>query len=477
MTHDSRVVKPGYLFAALPGSAVDGRAYIAEAVRNGAKIILAPEGTTLPEEALAAGVTLLTDPQPRRVFALMAAEFYGVQPETIVAVTGTNGKTSVVHFVRQIWQAVGKSAASMGTLGVQGDATSSVTSFVSSMTTPDPATLYERLKALARAGVTHLALEASSHGLDQYRLDGAKIRAAGFTNLSRDHLDYHESMEAYFEAKTRQFSSVMEESGTAVLNADCPEYKTLEEICVRRGMRLLSYGKQGKELKILSAAPLPQGQIVDLEVAGHTYNDLTLPLVGDFQLMNVLCALGLVLADDPGNETAYVEALEKLESVPGRLQQVCGHPFGAAVYVDYAHTPDALTHVLKALRLHTEGKLVCVMGCGGDRDKGKRHAMGEVAAALADRVIVTDDNPRGENPARIRVSVMEGAPGALEIAGRRVAIRVAVEGLERGDVLLIAGKGHEQGQIFKDRTEPFDDVEEVQQAMDVLRHKREERQA
>ncbi|MEZ5918662.1 MAG: UDP-N-acetylmuramoyl-L-alanyl-D-glutamate--2,6-diaminopimelate ligase [Alphaproteobacteria bacterium] len=469
LSADSRAVKPGYLFAALPGSAVDGRDYIPDAVRNGATVILAPEGTVLSEEACAAGVMLVTDARPRRAFALLAARFYGHQPETIAGVTGTNGKSSTVHFVRQLWEALGHKAASLGTLGIEGTGVK----HAGSMTTPDPVTLHADLAALAEKGITHLAMEASSHGLDQYRLDGVRVKAAGFTNLSRDHLDYHRDMDAYRAAKARLFTEILEPDGIAVLNADVPEYETLEHICKERQIRIIAYGRAAgvSGLRLVSLEPLPQGQEIEIEFEGMA-KKFVLPLIGEFQAMNALCALGLVVAECPG-DAAYMEralqALEALKPVSGRLQPVSGHPSGAAVYVDYAHTPDALSHALRALRPHTDGRLVCLFGCGGDRDHGKRPLMGEVAVKLADQVIVTDDNPRSEDPASIRREILGGAPGALEVEGRAKAIQVALEGLEAGDVLLIAGKGHERGQIFADRTEPFDDVEEAEKAIGRLK--------
>jgi UDP-N-acetylmuramoyl-L-alanyl-D-glutamate--2,6-diaminopimelate ligase len=399
----------------------------------------------------------------------LAAQFYGRQPETIVAVTGTNGKSSTVHFVRQIWEVLGHRAASLGTLGIEGAGVKRA----GSMTTPDPVTLHAELATLAQEGITHLAMEASSHGLDQYRLDGVRVKAAGFTNLSRDHLDYHKDMEGYRAAKARLFAEILEPGGTAVLNADVPEYEALKHLCEERGVRVIGYGRAagGSGLHLVSLEPLPNGQAIEVEIEGVT-EKFTLPLIGEFQAMNALCALGLVIAEHP-DDAAYiheaVKALEALKPAPGRLQPVSGHPSGAAVYVDYAHTPDALSHALGALRPHTAGRLVCLFGCGGDRDHGKRPLMGDVAVKLADRVIVTDDNPRSEDPASIRREILGGAPGALEIEGRAKAIQVALEGLDAGDVLLIAGKGHERGQIFADRTEPFDDVEEAEKAIGRLK--------
>ncbi|MEM7651184.1 MAG: UDP-N-acetylmuramoyl-L-alanyl-D-glutamate--2,6-diaminopimelate ligase [Pseudomonadota bacterium] len=456
ITQDSRAVKDGYLFAAFPGKKSDGRDFISAAIEHGACAVLGPEGTQLP--AGAKNIELITDENPRKVFAHMAAKFYGSQPEHMVAVTGTNGKTSVVTFVEQLWAASGYKASSMGT--IKGN-----------MTTPDPVALHAQLADLSAAGVTHLAMEASSHGLDQYRLDGVEIEAAGFTNLSHDHLDYHGSIDAYFEAKARLFSEILkpknDEEKWAVLNADSSEFGKLETLCLEHGVKVMSYGHKGKDLKILSIKPTANGQKLELGVLG-THRDITLPLVGEFQVMNALCALGLVIAKDPKNKAKYAQALEKIQGARGRLQHVAGHPKNAAVYVDYAHTPDALENVLKALRPHTEGKLVCVFGCGGDRDKAKRPVMGDVAHTHADEVIVTDDNPRSENPADIRAAILRTAQNAKEIGDRRRAIEHAILNLQERDVLVIAGKGHEQGQVFADRTDPFDDVEEAEKIIQQL---------
>ncbi|MCB1782441.1 MAG: UDP-N-acetylmuramoyl-L-alanyl-D-glutamate--2,6-diaminopimelate ligase [Alphaproteobacteria bacterium] len=458
LTQDSRTVKPGYLFAAFPGASDDGREYIPQALGAGASAILAKIGTKLPAGSTA---ELIESGNPRRAFAQMAAEFYGEQPERIVAVTGTNGKSSTVYFAQQLWQALGEKSAFLGTLGVglKGAITAG------SMTTPDPVKLHEALAQLVREeGITHLAMEASSHGLEQYRLDGVKLGAAGFTSFSRDHLDYHENMEAYLSAKARLFSEVLQESGAAILNADIPEFKQLESICQKRGIKIISYGKKAKDIRLKDVKVTAQGQTLSLEIGGKSYN-VNLPLVGDFQAMNALCALGLVWAGAPDRLEDLIRALETLQSVPGRLQHV--EIKTGSAYVDYAHTPDALETVLKALRPHTKGKLICLFGCGGDRDTGKRPVMGEIAARLADMVIITDDNPRSEEPAAIRASILQGAGSAAkitEIAGRREAIRMAVKNMGEADVLLVAGKGHEQGQIFADHTDPFDDVDEVKKS-------------
>lgn len=451
LSQDSRAIEQGYLFAALPGTKVDGRDFIDAAIEKGATSVLAPEGTTLGRD----DVKLYTDENPRKLYAHTAAAFYKDQPENIVAVTGTNGKTSVVSFMEQMWDYAGFNGTSLGTLK-------------GSMTTPDAANLHERLAALSQEGVTHLALEASSHGLDQYRLDGVNVDVAAFTNLSHDHLDYHGNFENYFAAKSRLFSDVLKDDGVAVLNADAPEYTELRKICLDKGHKIVSYGHNGKDIKILSLSPVSDGQHLELGITG-LHKDVHLPLVGEFQVMNVLCALGMAISLDPTYKMKYMAALEKLTGVRGRLELVDGHPHKAGVYVDYAHTPDALENVLRALRPHTRARLICVFGCGGDRDRTKRPEMGTIAHALADHVIVTDDNPRSEDPAEIRKDIMAGAAEAHEIAGRREAIKHAMKYLEYGDTLLIAGKGHEQGQIFADHTEDFDDVQVAKELIEELR--------
>ncbi|MGQ9365404.1 UDP-N-acetylmuramoyl-L-alanyl-D-glutamate--2,6-diaminopimelate ligase [Azospirillum sp. ST 5-10] len=456
LTADSRAVAPGCLFAALPGSRADGRAFVADALARGAAAVLAPEGTVLPAGSDA---VLVTDAEPRRAFARAAAAFHGRQPDAVAAVTGTNGKTSTVTFARQIWAALGHNAGSLGTLGVVAPGVERY----GAMTTPDPVTLHRVLAELADAGVDRLAMEASSHGLDQFRLDGVRLAAAGFTNLTRDHLDYHGTMAAYLAAKAALFERVLAPGGTAVLNADIPEFDGLDAICSRRGHRVLGYGFAGRELTVRAVEPLPHGQRLDLTVLGREVT-VDLPLVGRFQAWNALCALGLVLGTG-GSADRAVPALASLQGVPGRLQHVATHPCGAPVFVDYAHTPDALETVLTALRPHAAAKLVVVFGCGGDRDRGKRPVMGELAGRLADRAIVTDDNPRTEDPAAIRREVLAGVPGAEEIGDRRQAIRAAVRGLGPGDVLVVAGKGHEQGQIIGTEARPFDDAAEARAAV------------
>lgn len=466
LTADSRAVKPGYLFAALPGSKADGRSFVSDAVSRGARAILAPPGLELGDarsDAAGEPIRLITDSNPRRRFALMAAKFYNLQPETVAAVTGTNGKTSVAHFTQQLWNTLGHKSGYMGTLGAWGAGTK----FDGSLTTPDPVGVHNLLSTMATSGVTHLAMEASSHGLHQFRIDGVRIGIAGFTNLSRDHLDYHGSMAAYLAAKMRLFSDVLMDGGTAVLNADTPEFPALDSACRLRDLRVISFGEQSESIRLESVVREAAAQHLNLTVFGQAYS-VKLPLAGRFQAANAMCALGMVLAGG-AHPKAAVAALETLKGVPGRLELVGEHANGAPVYVDYAHTPDALETVLNALRPHTAGKLVVVFGCGGDRDRGKRRLMGEQAKELADRVIVTDDNPRTEDAATIRREILQGAVGATEIGDRDHAIKTAIQSLNTGDVLLIAGKGHENGQIVGDTIIPFSDADVARRYLTTVR--------
>ena len=460
LTCDSRLVEPGFLFAALAGARADGRAFIPEAMRRGAAAVLAPPGTRI--ETREPPVPLLVDDNPRRRFALMAARFFASQPRTVAAVTGTNGKTSVVSFLRQVWTRLGRQAAGVGTLGIAAPGLE----VAGSLTTPDPVELHRILADLAGRGVECLAMEASSHGLAQHRLDGVRVAAGAFTNLSRDHLDYHGSMESYLEAKTRLFSDIMGAGGVAVVNADAPYGEAVRAACAARGQRIITYGARGEDIRLEDAAPLPEGQRLRLTVMGRAHT-VSLPLVGAFQAENALCALGLALACGE-DEARAVAALESLDGAPGRVQRIAGHPGGAAVFVDYAHTPDALASVLEALRPHARGRLFVVFGCGGDRDPGKRPQMGRTACALADVVIVTDDNPRSEDAARIRRQILAACEGARDIADRRQAIAAAVAELRPGDLLVVAGKGHEQGQIVGDEVRPFDDAEVLRAAIGEL---------
>ena len=449
LTQDSRAVEDGFLFAAFPGEKFDGRDFIERAVEAGASHILAPTGTNAPD-----GAELIEANNPRLTFAQLACVFYGAQPEIIAAVTGTNGKTSVVSFLDQLWRAAGANSRSLGTLDGK-------------MTTLETTALHKELSHLCAAGTTHLAMEASSHGLDQCRMHGVKVNVAAFTNLSRDHLDYHGDMKSYLEAKAKLFSEVLDAKGTAVLNADIPEFETLKTICEQRGIKVIDYGRSAKYIRLIERSPRARDQVLALGVKDNPCT-VDLPLVGEFQAMNALCALGMAIASNEEKTEIYLEALEHIKGAKGRLQIISGHPKGAGIYIDYAHTPDALENVLTALRPHTKGRLTCVFGCGGDRDHGKRPQMGEVASRLADDVIVTDDNPRSEDPAQIRMDILNAAPRATEIAGRAEAITCAIQNLAVGDVLVIAGKGHEQGQIIKDTILPFDDAEEAVKTIKAL---------
>ena len=451
---DSRAVKPGYLFAALPGTRVDGRAFIADAVRRGAVAVLGRPETRAEAEAL--GVRFIADANPRARLAHIAAAFFGAQPATIAAVTGTNGKTSVAVFLRQIWARLGHAAASMGTIGVVAPSGTRTLQH----TTPDPIEIHRLLAELAHEGVDHLALEASSHGLDQHRLDGVRIAAAGFTNITRDHLDYHADFSAYLAAKLRLFSERVERGGIAVINADAEHAEDF--LAAARGLRVLTVGERGEALKLVSRVPKGDGQVLAILYGGTIYN-VMLPLAGGFQGANALVAAGLAIGlGDPASKV--FAALAYLKGAAGRLEKVAATKSGAPVYVDYAHTPDALETVLKALRPHAAGRLHVVFGCGGDRDRGKRPLMGAVAATLADVAIVTDDNPRSEESAAIRAEILVGCPAAREIGDRTEAIRTAIGALQAGDILVIAGKGHESGQIVGTVTRPFSDRDEAVKA-------------
>jgi len=458
LTADSRAVRPGFLFAALPGSHADGRAFIPDAIARGAVAILAPVGTHVAD--LPAGVALIHSPDPRRRLALLAAAFAGAQPETMVAVTGTNGKTSTAWFFRRIMESLGTRAAAVGTLGVIADGWPGNEH---GLTTPDPVALHAILARLAGMGISHVSLEASSHGLDQERLDGVRLKAAAFTNLTRDHLDYHRDMAAYAAAKRRLFSELLPADGVAVIDMDGDWSPYFADTARQRGLRLITTGAAGEDLRLIEATPTPFGQTLRLGLFGREVS-LALPLAGRFQAHNALSALGLAIAVGAAPEAALA-ALERLDGVPGRLQRVASRANGAAIYVDYAHTPDALETVLRALRPHAAGRLVALFGCGGDRDPGKRGLMGSIAGRLADQVIITDDNPRGEDPARIRSAILAGCLGGVEIADRHAAIAAAIAGLQRDDLLVIAGKGHESGQIVGDRVLPFDDATEARAAV------------
>ena len=454
---DSRKVRPGDVFFALTGVKDDGLKHAAEALSRGAVAVVS--------ERDAAGGALADGPAPfvrtadaRAALAEAARRLHPLEPGTVVAVTGTSGKTSVSAFVRQIWTALGCEAASLGTTGV----VSRPLTVYGSLTTPDPLTLHETLDKLARAGVTHLALEASSHGLDQRRLDGVKLAAGAFTNLTRDHMDYHASAEDYLVAKLRLFRELLPESAPAIIDADSAIAPRVIEAAAAAKLSVMTVGAKGEAIRLVSAERDGLGSALEIIFGGRA-RKVRLPLPGDFQISNALVAAGLCIAT--GSEAdAVFKALQGLQGAPGRLERI-GEIRGASVFVDYAHKPDALEKALSALRPYVSGRLIVAFGCGGDRDAGKRPIMGEIATRLADVVIVTDDNPRSENPASIRAQILSAAPGAIEIGDRAAAIRAGVDRLRPGDALVVAGKGHEIGQIVGDRTLPFSDAEETRAAL------------
>lgn len=458
---DNRRVAPGNVFGAFVGAAVNGEDFIAQAVKAGAIAVVArPQARAAIE---AAGAIALTDANPRRAFARLAAPFYAPLPETIVAVTGTNGKTSTVEMLRQIWRMAGHSAASIGTLGIT---TADETTYTG-LTTPDIVTFLANLAGLAREGVSHVAYEASSHGLSQYRSEGPRVMAGAFTNLSRDHLDYHATMEDYFAAKMRLFDEVVVDGGAGVVWADDPWSKQAIAHVRARGLSLVTVGEKGETIRLLSREPGPLGQVLKVLHEGVEHR-INLPLIGAYQAANALVAAGLALASGIGAAQVF-DALGRLAPVRGRLERAAINAAGSPAYVDYAHTPDALEAAIAALRPHTKGRLIVVFGAGGDRDAGKRAPMGRIAGEQADLAIVTDDNPRGEDPAAIRAAVLAGAPDRLiEIGNRREAIFHGVAQAKKDDILLIAGKGHEQGQIIgrgsDARVLPFDDVTVAREA-------------
>ena len=453
LASDSRKVQPGFLFAALAGSTTDGARFVADAVARGAVAILARPA--LADEVKALGAAFIADDNPRLGLARMAAEFYGAQPNIVAAVTGTKGKSSIVAFLREIWTALGKPAASLGTVGV----ISPRGAIPLSHTTPDPVEIHALLARLKKDGVDHLAIEASSHGLDQFRLDGVKIAAAGFTNITRDHMDYHSSFDHYLAAKLRLVNDVVAPDGVAVINADGEHADAFIAAARRRDLRLITVGALGDTIKLTACERRGEAQALTVTFASHTYKIL-LPLAGAFQASNALVAAGLAIG--LGEDAARVfAALAHLKGAPGRMEKVAFAASGAPIYVDYAHTPDSLEKILQALRPHTQNALHVVFGCGGDRDKGKRPLMGQIAAALADAVIVTDDNPRTEDSSAIRRAILAEAPKALEIGDRLEAIHTAIKALNQGDVLVIAGKGHETGQYINGTVIPFSDRDEA----------------
>ena len=453
ITADSRAVKPGFLFVAIPGSKSDGARFIPQALASGAAAVIARPGAYHGPGAI------IAVENPRSLLAHLAARFYDKQPNTIVAVTGTNGKTSVAVFVRQIWAEMGFRSASLGTIGIVGPNGSSYLQH----TTPDPVQLHEAVARLAEDNIEHLAIEASSHGLEQHRLDGLRLTAGGFTNLTRDHLDYHGSLDAYFEAKMRLFTELLPAGAGAVINADSEFGEEVHMRAEARGLSTVLVGRKGRDLRLVDVKTEGLGQRLLVETATGKF-DVNLPLVGGFQASNALVAAGLVIAAG-GQEALVFHALASLKGAPGRLDLVGHTAQGASVYVDYAHTPDAVATALKALRPYASGKLLVVFGCGGDRDKGKRPLMAQAAKENANIVILTDDNPRTEDPAQIRRDARAGAEDAIEIGDRAEAIAAAVKMLGAGDILLVAGKGHEQGQIIGAETRPFSDHDAVRAAL------------
>jgi len=443
---DHRKVAQGNVFGAFRGSRLNGEDFIAEAVRRGAAAVVARP------DALVEGAPHLSAEEPRKLFAELAARFYAPYPGTIAAVTGTNGKTSTVELTRQLWRMAGHRSASIGTLGV----TTADDQVATGLTTPDIVTFLSNMAGLKSMGISHVAYEASSHGLDQYRAEGVTVRAAAFTNFSRDHLDYHADMDAYFAAKMRLFDEVVADDGTAVVWTGDPRSADVIAHVQRRGLKLITVGPGAETIGLVSRQSTPLGQQLMLGFEGREVK-LVLPLIGAYQMNNVLTAAGLVLATG-GDPATTLAGMGRVSPVRGRLERAVISRSGAPVYVDYAHTPDAIEAAIAALRPHVTGRLITVLGAGGDRDEGKRPEMGEVAARLSDLVIVTDDNPRSEDPGLIRKAVLAGAPNAIEVGDRRAAIAEAIAMAKAGDIVLVAGKGHEQGQVIGDLVLPFDDV-------------------
>ena len=444
---DHRKIAPGTFFGAFEGATFNGEDFIDDAIAAGAVAVVARP------EAVVRGAMHIAEANPRQAFAHLAATFFQPFPDHVAAVTGTNGKTSTAELTRQLWRMAGHNAASIGTLGIITASDQAKTG----LTTPDIVTFLANMSGLAREGISHAIFEASSHGLTQYRSEGVPVSVAAFTNLSRDHLDYHGTMEAYFEAKMRLFDEVVDENGCAVIWADDVWSDQVIARARKRDLRLITVGEKGKGIQLLSREPTQLGQTLELRIQGDVHK-VKLPLIGAYQAANALVAAGVVMASGGEVETLLAH-LARLQPVRGRLERAVITKSGAPVYVDYAHTPDGLRAAIAALRPHTKGKLITVFGAGGDRDTGKRPEMGAVAVADSDIVIVTDDNPRSEDPSLIRADVMAGAKGAHEIGDRRYAIAFAIEHAEPDDIVLIAGKGHEQGQIIMGRVLPFDDVE------------------
>ncbi len=465
LSADSRQIKKDFAFIAIPGTTADGTQFIDQAIQNGATTIIAESNVTknnLPDD-----VTLITVSNARAALSLVASRFFPKQPKHIAAITGTSGKTSTVQFTRQLWSLAGHKAASLGTLGL----IAPNKEHYYGLTTPDSITMHSMIDEITNQGVTHLAMEASSHGIELNRLDALNVSIAAFTNLSRDHLDYHETMGNYLDAKLRLFTTLLNPDGTAVLNADIEEYQKIESICKKRGQKILSYGKNGSDIKLISFTPDTKGQRLVMDVRGKEY-DILLPVIGSFQIENSMCALALALASDEDEQTT-VQNMTKLSGVPGRLEYIGNSQKGGTVFVDYAHKPSALENVLTALRPHVKASnahLHVIVGCGGDRDKGKRPQMAKICQDLADFVIITDDNPRTEDPKNIRAEMLAGCtkdPNLREIGDRATAIQEGISALEKNDVLVIAGKGHEDGQIVGDKVLPFNDGQEARKALGI----------
>lgn len=459
LTADSRMVEPGNLFFALAGVKTDGARFVAQAASKGAVAVVAGHDAILADPTL----PVLRADDPRQALARAAAAFYGPQPRVMAAVTGTAGKTSVASFLRQIWAHAGEQAAMLGTTGV----TAPGRTDYGTLTTPDPVALHRLLAELASEGVTHAAMEASSHGLDQRRLDGVSLSVAGFTNLGRDHMDYHASMDDYMAAKMRLFDTLLPKGMPAVIFADDPWSEKAVEVAERAGARVLTVGRKGGFLSLKRVEHLRHKQVLEVHMEGRIF-EVDLPLAGDFQVSNALVAAGMAIASGTSADQVMA-ALEHLTGASGRLELIGSTPQGAPAYVDYAHKPEALENVLEAVRPFTTGRVIVVFGCGGDRDRGKRPIMGDIAMRHADVVIVTDDNPRSEDPASIRAEIMAAASGATEIGDRATAISTAVSMLDAGDTLIVAGKGHEEGQIIGEKVLPFSDHTEIRKALEELK--------
>lgn len=455
---DSRDVKPGYLFIAIPGTQTDGGTYITDAIKKGADVVATSSKNIEKYGADHTDTCFLEISDLRRFASFAAKAYYSGQPKVNAAVTGTNGKTSVAEFTRQMWESLNKPSASLGTLGLK----SKTVNKEKYLTTPDAIYLHKILSEIESKGITNFIMEASSHGIDQHRLDGLNLNIAAFTNISPEHLDYHKTMAHYFDAKLSLFTKILPFKGTCILNADIPEFKKMKIACQPR--KIISYGKKGYDIILKQVTPTQEGQKITIGVFGKDYT-LNFPLFGTFQIYNALCALGIVIASDATVQDRAITALETLQGIPGRLELIGKTPNNASVFIDYAHTEDAMKNLLESLRHHTKGNLNIIFGGGGDRDQNTRKPRGTVCKELADKVYITDDNPRDENPANIRHQILEGCPNAQEIPDRDQAIQKAVADLSAGDILVVAGKGPEEGQVIKGETFPFSDKKSILQAI------------